>query len=101
MPDPAYFMIQQSTAFTSGTNLFIDGVVIAQMYKTAPGGVACLIVPGATDWVKGDTITAAITNNGEGEMEKYLDRFFNLYDKGLFFPQDTGGSEDVADSLIA
>ena len=101
VPDPAYFMIQQSTAFTSGTNLFIDGVVIAQMYKTAPGGVACLIVPGATDWVKGDTITAAITNNGEGEMEKYLDRFFNLYDKGLFFPQDTGGSEDVADSLIA
>ena len=101
VPNPAYFMIQQSTAFTSGTNLFIDGLVISQMYKTAVGGVSCVIVPGSTDFVVGDTITAAVTNNGEGEFEKYLDLFFDLYNKGIYFPQDLAGSEDVDDALVS
>lgn len=101
IPDPAYFMIQQSTAFTSGSDLYIGGVVLTKMYATAKGGVHCAIVPGTTDWVRGDTITIVVTNNGEGEFQKYLDRYFDLYNNGIFFPQDTGGSESVADSLIA
>ena len=100
-PDPLYFMIQQSTAFTSGTNVHIDGLVFAHMRKTAAGGVSIAIVPGSTDFVVGDTITAAITNNGEGEIEKYMDKFFDIYRLGIFMPQDLGGSETVADSLVS
>tara|TARA_R100001082_G_C4365862_1_gene161885 strand:- start:607 stop:2019 length:1413 start_codon:yes stop_codon:yes gene_type:complete len=101
LPDPMYFMVQQSTAFTNGTNLFIDGLVCSLMYKTAAGGVACSIVPGTTDFKVGDTVTVQVTNNGEGEIEKYMDRFFNLYNQGVFFPQNLAGSETIADSLVS
>jgi hypothetical protein len=46
-------------------------------------------------------VTVQVTNNGEGEIEKYMDRFFNLYNQGIFFPQDTAGSENIADSLVS
>ena len=94
-------MIQQSTAFTNGTNLHIDGLVLAKMHKTALGGVALGIVPGSTDFIVGDTISVQITNNGEGDMERFLDKFFNTYQSGIFMPQDLAGSETVADSLIS
>ena len=101
LPDPTYFMLQQSTAFTNGTNLFIDGLVFATMYQTAPGGVACCIVPGTTDFLAGDKISVQITNNGEGALESMMDRFFDLYNRGVFFPQNLAGSETVADSLVS
>ena len=101
LPKDMYFMIQQSTAFTNGTNLHIDGLVFAKMHKTALGGVALGIVPGSTDFIVGDTISVQITNNGEGEMERFLDKFFNTYQSGIFMPQDLAGSETVADSLIS
>ncbi len=100
-PKEMYFMLQQSTAFTNGTNLFIDGLVVCNMYRTAAGGISCAIVPGSVDFKVGDTLTVQITNNGEGTIESMMDRFFNLYREGIFFPQDTAGSENVADSLVS
>tara|TARA_R100001510_G_scaffold57782_1_gene67743 strand:+ start:11170 stop:12579 length:1410 start_codon:yes stop_codon:yes gene_type:complete len=101
LPSELFFMLQQSTAFTNGTNLHIDGLVFAHMHQTAAGGVALAILPGSTDFIVGDTITVQVTNNGEGEMERFLDKFFDLHRHGIFMPQDLGGSETVADTLIS
>jgi len=99
--DPPYFAIKQSTAFTSGTNLHIDGLVMAEMIPTAPGGVHFLVIPGATDWATKDELTVQVTNDGAGAFQKYMDRVFGLYRSGIFCPGHPVGSETVADSLIA
>ncbi len=99
--DPVYFTVSQATAFTSGTNVHVDGLIMAEMIPTAAGGVHFIIVPGATDFVRGDEFTVAVTNNGEGAMHSYMDRFFDLYRSGIFMPGNVVGGETVADSLIA
>ena len=96
-----FFSLQQTTAFTNGKNLFIDGLVFAGMYQTHRGGYHCLIVPGPVDFRKGDTIDTANTNDGAGTMERMMDRFYNLYDMGEFIPSVTDDSETISDSLIA
>ena len=61
----------------------------------------CLIVPGATDFRKHDKVTVAITNNGEGEIEKYMDRMFGTHFMGTHLPHNVAGSETVADTLVS
>ncbi len=99
--DPIYFTIEQSTAFTNGTNVFIDGIVFAEMIDTAPGGVKFLIIPGPTAFNIEDTFTVDVTNGGQGLMLSYMDRMFDLYGKGILPPVHLAGSENIADSLIA
>ena len=99
LPSPLYFGIRQSTAFTSGTYLTIDRLVFTRMIPTAPGGVHCAILPGATDFVVDDEFTVAVTNNGEGLFEKFLDKCFDTYNMGIFLPNATS-SERIDDALI-
>ena len=99
LPSPLYFGIRQSTAFTSGTYLTIDRLVFTRMIPTAPGGVHCAILPGATDFVVDDEFTVAVTNNGEGLFEKCLDKCFDTYNMGIFLPNATS-SERIDDALI-
>jgi hypothetical protein len=101
VPDPIYFTIEQSTAFTNGTNVFIDGIVFAEMMETAAGGVRFLIIPGATPFQIEDTFTVDVTNGDQGSMLRYMDRVFDLYRRGIFPPVNLAGSENIADSLIA
>lgn len=101
LADPIYFTIEQSTAFTNGTNVFIDGVVIAEMVSTAPGGVKFLIIPGPTAFNIEDTFTVDVTNGDQGLMLRYMDRMFDLYKSGILPPVHLAGSENIADTLIA
>ena len=96
-----FFGIEISTAFTNGTYINIDGLVCAEMYSNGPSSPGCLIVPGTTDFRREDTMTAAITNNGEGEIEKFMDRMFDTYSLGIYVPSVGGGGETVADSLVS
>ena len=96
-----YFSLQQTTAFTNTKSLFIDGLVFTKMYQTAPGGFHCAIVPGLIDFKKGDTVTTANANDGAGTIGHMMDRFFDLYNRGIFIPDQTDTSETIADSLIA
>jgi len=99
LPSSLYFGIRQSTPFTSGTYLTIDRLVFTRMIPTAPGGVHCAILPGATDFVVDDEFTVAVTNNGEGLFEKYLDKCFDTYNMGIFLPNATS-SERIDDALV-
>jgi hypothetical protein len=101
LADPIYFTIEQQTAFTNGTNVFIDGVVFAEMIDTAAGGVKFLIVPGPTAFNIEDTFTVDVTNGDQGLMMRYMDRVFDLYGNGILPPVHLAGSENIADSLIA
>ena len=102
LPSPLYFGIRQSTPFTSGTYLNIDRMTFTRMIPTAPGGVHCAIVPGATDFVVDDEFTVAVTNNGEGLMERMIDKCFDTNRMGIHLPNNAvADAETVSDALLA
>ena len=98
---PLFFGIKVSTAFTNGTFINIDGLVCARMFQNGPSSPGCMIVPGATDFVKDDTITVGITNNGEGEIERFMDKMFGTYSLGIYVPHNVATAETVADTLVS
>ncbi len=101
VPDPVFFTIEQSTAFTNGTNVFVDGLVFAEMIDTAPGGVKFLIIPGTVPFNVEDTFTVDVTNGGQGTMLRFMDRVFDLYENGIVPPVSLLGSENIDDALIS
>ena len=101
LADPIYLQIEQDTAFTNGTILHLDGLLLAEMVSIAPGGASFLIVPGSTDFVVGDEVTVDVNNDYSGQFYRYFDRFFDLYNMGILLPANVEGGETVNDSLIA
>jgi len=100
LPNPVYFGIKVSTAFTSGCHLHIDALVFAEMHRRQAGGAACLIVPGATDFIVGDEMNVSLSNDNGGVMEKLMDRVFNTFHLGIFMPNATS-SETIADPPLS
>ena len=100
LADPIYLQIEQSTAFTNNTVLHIDGLLCAEMVSIAPGGASFLIVPGETDFVRGDEVTVDVNNDYGGQFYRYFDRFFDLHGSGILLPVNVEGSETISDSLI-
>jgi hypothetical protein len=101
IPDEAYMVLELTTAITSTQAVLIDEVTVCEMTRLAPGGPGVAIVAGSTDSRRGDLATVAISNATVGEMNLELDRFFGLYDSGIFLPSGTGTNITVADSLIS
>lgn len=100
LADPIYLQIEQSTAFTNNTVLHLDGLICAEMIPTKAGGAHFLIIPGETDFVRGDEVTVDVNNDYSGQFYRYFDRFFNIYESGILLPANMDGSETVGDALI-
>ncbi len=100
IPKGSYFVIETSTAFTAGCDVYIDHLSLAEMHRVKPGGVAVQLIPGATKFAYGDFFTSQVTNNREGEFETEFDRFFNTSMTGYSLPAHYGGSESISDALI-
>ena len=81
--------------------VFIDDIVIAQMNTMGPGLGAVQVIPGTTAYRGGDEFTAAITNNGEGLVQKEFDRFFDMQRHGLSLPGNVAGGETINDNVIS
>jgi hypothetical protein len=100
IPKGSYMVIETSTPFTAGVDIYIDHLSLAEMHRITPGGVAFQIVPGATKFAYGDFFTSQVTNNREGDFETEFDRFFNMSSLGYGLPSHYGGSETISDALI-
>ena len=90
-------VIETDTAFTNGSDIYIDDVCLAEMHKPSPGGLACQVIPGSTDFAVEDGFTIQVTNNGEGKFAKDFDQFFPMEDFGFSLPAIYDGSETQAD----
>lgn len=101
IPDATYMVIELTTAITNGQAILLDEVTVCEMTRLAAGGPGVAIVAGSTDSRQGDLATVAISNNSVGEMNLELDRFFSLYELGIFLPSGQGTNITVADSLIS
>lgn len=101
VPKGSYVDIRFSTNVANTSQVFVDDLVIAEMPRLRPGGLAFQIIPGSTDYRIRDEFTAAITNNcaaGDGEIALEFDRFFNTEDSGLVLPSST--SPSLADATF-
>lgn len=104
VPSELYFHIETTTAIATDA-VYIDEVILAEMTPIAAGGPALAIVAGSTNWAADDNARYTFTNNGDagtqGKFARALDRFFDMYGKGLSLPPNYLGSETISDSLIA
>ena len=94
----AFFVVETSTAFNSGVELYIDNVMLAEMHRPVAGGLACQMIPGSTAFATEDVFTTQVTNNREGEFQTEFDRFFDMEAKGFALPADA--SPSLSDGLI-
>lgn len=77
---------------TNTKNLFIDCVALTPV--TYHGGIGAVVVPGSTDFVKGDRFTAAITNDQAGTFQEFFRRQY-----GVQLRSTGGGTENITDAL--
>lgn len=100
IPSTLFLDIRLTTAITGGNSVYIDELMLVEMRQPAPSSAHMAILAGNTDWVVDDSVTVQVTNNGEGHLYLAMDRLFDLYGKGLPFP-DTAGVPTILDSLIS
>lgn len=94
-------LLDTTTAISNTHGIFIDHISMTPATEMYTGGPFVSIHSGTTDSVLGDRKTLTIANNRAGEFVEWLDRCFDMKELGLMPPTDTGGTETVADSLIA
>lgn len=101
LPATVYFRIRITTAITNTSSMFIDEALMSPLTKLYNGGLYAMIASGRTAWEEDDTITIAVTNDRAGAIHEWMHRVFDLGGNDLLLPSDSGGSETIADSLIA
>jgi hypothetical protein len=100
IPKGSYITIQTSTAFTSGTEILIDDLVIAECHQPMAGGVSFQIIGGSTPFAFDDEFTIAVANSYDGKFVVEFDRFFDMQRLGLVLPSVASG-ETINDNLIS
>jgi len=103
LPSTIKFNVRVSTALTSGESVFIDDLAFCEavdLYGTGNGPWAA-IFPGATNFILNDQFNVTIANDRGGEIQEWFERLFGMRSLGLQLPNDSGGTESIADSLIA
>jgi hypothetical protein len=106
IPDTVKFVIEATTAISSGDTLYIDEVVLVEMVQVVPGGPFIAIVNGADDFVVDDadaefTIEYGADISSTAKMVYWTDRFFGMFGRDRTFPVDLSGSETIADTLVS
>lgn len=100
VPDVVMLRIRASTAISSADSVFLDHLSLTKMKAAYNGGPQFAIFEGSVPFIAGDKATAAPTNDRAGEFQDWFDRLFDMRQKKLLLPSDSGGTETVADSLI-
>lgn len=93
--------VRVSTAFSSGVTLYLGNLAFTPANLTYAGGPVFAVFSGATNFIQGDTFTAAVSNNRltAAKWQTSADQLFNL--KGLALQLPSSGSPTILDSLIS
>jgi hypothetical protein len=105
LPSALRIRVKVTTALTSGESVFVDHLCLARATQAYTKGPYLAVFSGSTAFARGDTFTVAVSNNmgtgAGGEFQSAFERLFGMRSLGLQLPSDAGGTETVADSLIA
>jgi hypothetical protein len=101
LPATVYLEVALTTAVTNTEILDITDLILTPADQAYVGGPYSKVIPGATAFAVGDTLTQATTNTATtSQFCRLLDRFFSLRTGSLRIPSVGGGAETVHDSLI-
>jgi hypothetical protein len=101
-PGTVYLDIRNTgTTLAGGEEVYIDGVVVAPVYRIAPGAGGIVIVAGATQFRTGDHFDVTWTNDDAGVLLYWIDCVYHGYENGFVLPVNSAGSETIPDSLFA
>lgn len=100
-PLPATVKLRIEAAVSSGESLFIDNLALVEMEQIYAGGPRVAIFSGAVAWSLDDTFNIAVANDYGGKLMLALWRSLDLPQLGLRIPFNTGGTENILDSVIA
>jgi len=106
IPAAAEIILETSTALGDGDNIYVGGIAIAEAFDLWAQDPKLAIIGGATPWVKGDVITATITNNRTmSQIITWLDRVWDIH--GMRLPTGeplllpVSDTPSISDDLIA
>lgn len=88
-------------AVEAAKSLFVDELSLVPMQQMYAGGPWVAIFSGSANWSLDDTFNVAVANDYGGKVMLALWRSLNLPELGLRIPFNTGGTENIADSVIA
>lgn len=101
MPATVYLEVALTTAVTNTEILDITDLILTPADQAYVGGPYSKVIPGATAFAIGDTLTQATTNNATNtQFCRLCDRFLGLRTSGLRIPSVGGGGESIPDNLI-
>ncbi len=92
--------VELTTALTNTKNCYVDQLCVFKATQVASGPYVA-VLRGATDYVRDDEFVMTVTKSSTGTFQEYMDKFFDMYARGKQLPEHSGGSETIADSLIA
>jgi hypothetical protein len=107
LPATVYLRIRITTAISAGTSVFLDHCALEEMVELYKGGPFAKVFSGKTAFYKGDAqvlpdyFTLTSTNDYAGEIQTWMDRNFQMREKGLLLPSNSAGGETQLDALIA
>lgn len=99
LPSAVRLRIDLATALSTGSNVFIDRVALAEPIYLYQGGPAIAAFSGNSNLIIGDTFTIQIFNDYAGQFQRYFDRIFNMKSMNLLLP--SSGTPTIPDSLIS
>lgn len=93
--------VRISTGLSSGSNLFIDDIAMAEMKSLYKGGPLVSVFSGAAKWIHGDYFNCAMANNRASAnlgatFQAMFDRFFDMREKALLLPESATPTFDDA-----
>lgn len=100
VPSGSRLRLRLETPLTSGVNLFMDSLALAQMIQPYPQGFHVAAFSGDSDLVLGDSFVLTATNDRGGQFQTLFDRLFNMRNLGFMLPSTTG-TPTYANSLIS
>lgn len=98
LPSTIKLRVRLSTALTTGTTVYVDGLAMNPMKQFYAGGPFVSVFSGPTNMILGDSWTVAFTPTW-GLVQQYMDRFCGMKSLGLQIPGNVAPT--VADSVIA
>lgn len=96
---PVYLVIEETTAISAGTTYCIDEIAVTAGNELYSGGPFVAAFSGVTPPIAGDKWTLTNTNDRAGEIQTWMDRFFDMAGLELLLP--TSGSTLCPDTVIS
>lgn len=101
MPTTIKFSLGISTALTSGESMYIDDLAMCEATLAYPGGPYVAAFAASTDPIAKDLWNVTVTNAGGGLIQTGFEQLFGMRALGLQLPYNTGGGENIADTLVS